>query len=296
MRLQIPATTANMGPGFDCIGMALSLYNYIDFEKLPQKGVCVLSTDGEGIEEADLTEKNLIYQAYVETLSAAKAPIYGIKMHFENHIPFSRGLGSSSAAIIGGVMVANVLLDNYFTPAELLGIALKFEGHPDNIAPALLGGVVLSGLAEGSVFTQKIMPPKNLHCSVVIPDYPLSTAKAREVLPKELAMADAVFNVGRMGLLVHALHTNNIDLLAFAMQDKLHQPYRRELIVGMDEIEQAAQKLGAKSVVISGAGPSLLVVSDKAIDFSSLADILTYKGTSGRVLHLQPVTDGAALV
>ena len=296
MRLQIPATTANMGPGFDCIGMALSLYNYIDFEPLPEEHAFLLSAEGEGSEEVSLSEDNLIYQVYVQTLSAAHAPIYGIKMHFENHIPFSRGLGSSSAAIIGGAMVANHMLGGRLSNDELLKIALEFEGHPDNIAPALLGGVVLSGLTEQGVFTEKIAPPAHLHCAVLIPDYPLSTAKAREVLPKALSMADAVFNVGRMGLLVHALHTDDIDLLALAMQDKLHQPYRQELICAMAQIEQAALALGAKSVAISGAGPTLLIVSDQEADFTPLADILKQQGASGRVLNLRPVSYGAALV
>lgn len=296
MRLQIPATTANMGPGFDCIGMALSLYNYIDFEPLPEENAFLLSAEGEGSEEVSLSEDNLIYQVYVKTLSAAHAPIYGIKMHFENHIPFSRGLGSSSAAIIGGAAVANLMMGNRLSNEELLKIALEFEGHPDNIAPALLGGVVLSGLTEQGVFTEKIAPPAHLHCAVLIPDYPLSTAKAREVLPQALPMADAVFNVGRMGLLVHALHTDNMDLLALAMQDKLHQPYRQELICAMPEIERAALALGAKSVVISGAGPTLLIVSDQVVDFTPLAEILKQRGTSGHVLSLQPVLNGAVLV
>lgn len=296
MRLQIPATTANMGPGFDCIGMALSLYNYIDFEPLPEEHAVLLSAEGEGSEEVSLSEDNLIYQVYVKTLSAVQAPIYGIKMHFENHIPFSRGLGSSSAAIIGGAVIANHMMNNLLSNEALLQIALEFEGHPDNIAPALLGGVVLSGLSEQGIFTEKIAPPAHLHCSVLIPDYPLATSKAREVLPQSLPMADAVFNVGRMGLLVHALHTDNIALLGLAMQDKLHQPYRRELICAMTEIKHLALQLGAKSVVISGAGPTLLIISDRYIDFSPLTEVLKQQGTSGRVLSLQPVLNGAALV
>ncbi len=296
MRLQIPATTANMGPGFDCIGMALSLYNYIDFEPLLEEHAFMLSAEGEGSEEVSLSEDNLIYQVYFKTLSAAGAPIYGIKMHFENHIPFSRGLGSSSAAIIGGAVIANSMMNNRLSNEELLQIALEFEGHPDNIAPALLGGVILSGLTEQGVFTEKIAPPAHLYCSVLIPDYPLATSQAREVLPQTLPMADAVFNVGRMGLLVHALHTDNIPLLGMAMQDKLHQPYRRELICAMPEIERLALQLGATSVVISGAGPTLLIISDRCIDFSPLTEVLKQQGTSGRVLSLQPVLNGAALV
>ena len=296
MRLRIPATTANMGPGFDCIGMALSLYNYIDFEPLDQEGSLLLTAEGAGAEEVSLSADNLIYQVYAKTLQSAGEPLYGIRMHFENHIPFSRGLGSSSAAIIGGAVVANHLMGNRLSAEALLNVALGFEGHPDNIAPALLGGVVLSGLSEAGVFARRIKPPEALHCAVLIPDYPLATAQAREVLPQTVPLADAVFNVGRMGLLVNALHTGNLDDLALAMQDRLHQPYRRELICAMTEIEQAAKAMGAKNVVISGAGPTLLIVSDALLDFAPLAEILSAHGESGRVLALAPVDEGAALV
>ncbi|MBO5366422.1 MAG: homoserine kinase [Peptococcaceae bacterium] len=295
-RIRIPATTANMGPGFDCIGMAFDMYNYIDFEPTGVDGYCELTSDGDA-GHIDLSKDNLIYKAYAAVFQYLQKPVMGIKMHFENNVPYSRGLGSSSAALIGGVKVANEVLGNPLSDTELLNVALQFEGHPDNIAPALLGGVVISGLDEnGDVFYSKITPPENLHCTVIIPDYPLATKKARAVLPQQFSMQDAVYNVGRMAMLIDAMHTGKLEQLALAMNDKLHQPYRMPLIKGMDEIVPAAKALGALNVTISGAGPTILIVSDGKKDFSSLQDILTKHGVTARITALQPVNEGAALV
>lgn len=295
-RVRIPATTANMGPGFDCIGMAFDLYNYIDFAKTGIEGECVLTAEGAA-GSIDLSKENLIYKAYVAVFSFLEKPVTGIKMHFENNIPYSRGLGSSSAALIGGVKVANEVLGNPLSDVELLKIALQFEGHPDNIAPALLGGIVISGLCDdGEVFYRQIVPPANLDCTVIIPDYPLATQKAREVLPKQLSMQDAVFNIGRMALLVDALHTGDLQQLALAMEDRLHQPYRMSLITGMEELIPAAKALGALNVTISGAGPTILMVSEGEKDFSSLQTLLKDKGVNARIVALHPVDEGAAII
>lgn len=295
-RMRIPATTANMGPGFDCVGMAFDLYNYIDFALVDREGYCELTSSGTA-GHIDLSKDNLIYKAYKAVFDYLHKPVAGIKMHFENNVPYSRGLGSSSAALIGGVKVANEVLGNPLTEKELLNIALQFEGHPDNIAPALLGGVVISGLDEdGEVFYSKITPPANLYCTVVIPDYPLATRKAREVLPKDVSMKDAVYNTGRIAMLVDAMHTGKLEQLALAMNDKLHQPYRMSLIKGMDEIIPAAKSLGALNVTISGAGPTILIVSDGEKDFSALQEILKKHDVTADIVKLHPVNEGAALI
>lgn len=295
-RMRIPATTANMGPGFDCIGMAFALYNYIDFEPADAQGYCELTAGGDA-GDIDLSKENLIYKAYAAVFDYLHKPVMGIRMHFENHVPYSRGLGSSSAALIGGVKVANEVLGNPLCEEELLKIALPFEGHPDNLAPALLGGIVISGLEEdGSVFYSKITPPENLFCTVIIPDYPLATKKSREVLPSTFSMQDAVYNVGRMAMLIDAMHTGKLEQLTLAMNDKLHQPYRMTLIKGMEEIIPAAKALGALNVTISGAGPTILIVSDGEKDFSSLQEILNKHGVTGKITALSPSKEGATLV
>ena len=295
-RMRIPATTANMGPGFDCIGMAFDMYNYIDFEPVDAEDYCELTSGGDA-GHIDLSKDNLIYQAYAAVFAYLKKPVMGIKMHFENNVPYSRGLGSSSAALIGGVKVANEVLGNPLSDTELLNVALQFEGHPYNIAPSLLGGVLISGLDEnGDVFYSKITPPANLYCTVIIPDYPLATKKAREVLPQQFSMKDAVYNVGRMAMLIDAMHTGNLEQLSLAMNDKLHQPYRMSLIKGMDEIIPAAKALGALNVTISGAGPTILIVSDGEKDFTSLQEILSKYDVTAKITALHPVNEGAAIV
>ena len=296
MKLRVPATTANMGPGFDCLGMAFDFYNYIEFEEYGLPGTCVLTSEGEA-GKIDLSKNNLIYKAYAKTFEYLGEEVKGVKMHFENNIPYSRGLGSSSAAIIGGVKVANTLLGDRLTDEEMLNIALEFEGHPDNIAPALLGGIVISGLLEdGKVFYRKIKVPQNLHCTLIIPNYPLATKKAREVLPKQFSMAEAVHNIGRTALLIDALHTGDLKQLSLAMDDCLHQPYRKTLIKGMEEIIPAAKALGALNVTISGAGPTILVVSDAPHDYSSLQDILSKEGVQAKIVDLRPTNEGAVVV
>ncbi len=294
MRVKIPATTANIGPGFDCLGMALSLYNTIEFEQLPENGIYQLSAQGESADEVSLNEDNLVYQVYKQTLLAAHAPVYGVKMHFDNQIPFARGLGSSSAAIIGGAMVANTFLNGRLSNEEILSIAMTFEGHPDNIAPALLGGAVLSGIRDdNTIFYQKITPPKSLHCTLIVPDYPLETAKAREVLPKTVSMSDAVYNISRTALLIDGLHRGDVAQIAQAMTDKLHQPYREPLIKGMKTISQKAAEAGALATVISGAGPTLLLVSDYELPAEKIAPVLQQLAINGRILSLKPSLVGA---
>jgi len=294
--MRIPATTANLGPGFDCIGMAFDLYNYIDFEPTTQPDYCELTASGKA-GSIDLSRENLIYRAYRAVFTHLQQPVMGIRMHFENNVPYSRGLGSSSAALIGGVMVANDVLGNPLDAHALLKIALQFEGHPDNIAPALLGGIVISGLDDdGEVFYSKITPPANLHCTVIIPDYPLATQRAREVLPQTVPLRDAVYNVGRMALLVDALHTGNLEQLSLAMGDRLHQPYRMPLIIGMEALIPQAKALGALHVAISGAGPTILLVSGDACDFSPLRAVLQEYGVTAEILALHPVQTGAAII
>lgn len=296
MKVSVPATTANMGPGFDCLGMALSLYNTVEFEQLPQLGQCVLSASGEGVDEVELDEHNLIYKVYKRTLEYKNAPIYGIKMHFDNQIPFARGLGSSSAAIVSGAVIANYFLQNSLTPQELLNICLEFEGHPDNLAPALLGGVVISGFDdEGKIFFQKITPPNNMVCLAIVPDYQLSTTKARNVLPKAVAMSDAVYNISRTALLVDALHRGDLEQIALAMRDKLHQPYRQSLIEGMDDIRETAALLGAKATVISGSGPTLLALFDHEVDGEAIVQLMAERKVAVRLLSLRPEKKGAVV-
>ncbi|RMG93903.1 MAG: homoserine kinase [Chloroflexi bacterium] len=254
----VPATTANLGPGFDCLGLALGLYNQITVitSDVPAARLEVLVT-GEGQGQIPTDEANLVIRA-METLFArvGKRPFLQ-QLRQTNHIPVSSGLGSSAAATLAGLLAANALLANPLSQADILQLATQMEGHPDNVAPALYGGLTLALTTKQGVQVTRL-PISPMQVVVVLPDFSLSTAAARAALPTHVPLADAVFNVGRMGLLVHALQAGDYDALAEAMQDRLHQPYRLPLIPGTTEAFQAARRAGAAGVALSGAGPSLV--------------------------------------
>jgi len=295
MLLRVPATSANLGPGFDCIGMALNLYNYIDFEMMDQFNVVEIDIQGEGKKQLSQDNSNLVYQAYSRVFSYLNKPVPGIKLVLKNNIPLARGLGSSSAAIVGGLLVANHVLNNKLSLDQLLDLAVDFEGHPDNVAPALLGGIVLCSLNQQKVLYQKISPPQGLYCSILIPNYELSTKKAREILPQNVPLGDAIFNIGRLGFLISALHTENLELFKFALEDKLHQPFRNKLIPGISEIISESKKLKTLGVAISGAGPSLIIFHRKNEheSLSVLLEIMAKYKIDAKILNLKPISEGA---
>lgn len=298
MLLRIPATSANLGPGFDCIGMALDLYNYIDFEAVDSPGALSIEICGEGQHSLSKDETNLVYQAFSRVFAGRREPIPGIKFKLINNIPLARGLGSSSAAIIGGILAANFLLAEKLSIEEMLDIALEFEGHPDNIAPALLGGIVLCTANNQGFHYLKMNPPEGLFCTVLIPDYELSTKKARDILPGTVPLKDAVFNIGKMGLLINAINTGNLDLLKEAIDDKLHQPYRCSLIPGLNDLFILAKDSKVLGLAISGAGPSIIIFhkNDDLDEVMLFQNYLLEKGISSRLINLKPVAEGAQLV
>lgn len=293
MILKIPATSANLGPGFDCIGMALDLYNFVEFHEL-NEGMLEIIVEKEGSTELPTDHNNLLFKAYKSVFEYLNKPVMGIHLKLINNIPLSRGLGSSAAAVVGGVLVANKILGEPLTKEELLKLAVKIEGHPDNVAPALFGGIVLSGSNGDQVFYRKISPGVMLKCSVLIPDFHLSTKKARSVLPKMISLQDAIFNVGRMGLLVDALHSENYEMLNIAIEDKLHQPYRSKLIPGLDDIFKLAKELNLLGVSISGAGPTVIVFhkdgdQDKV---KKLQEVFKNYNIDSNLVHLNPIEQG----
>ncbi len=260
VRVRVPASTANLGPGFDALGMALALYNEIEVE-LAGTGL-QLEIEGEGAERLQaLRERNLVARSVAETLERLGVRTDGFRIRMLNRIPLSRGLGSSSAAALGGVAAAAALAGTVLGPEEMLDLALPFEGHPDNITPALLGGLTVSTLVEGKVRCVKFPVPEALQAIAVIPEFHLSTAKARRALPSTVPRADAVFNVGRVALFLAAMHAGRLDLLREAAQDRLHQPYRAALVPGMAEVLAEGERAGALACFLSGAGPTLLALT-----------------------------------
>lgn len=271
--VKVPATTANLGPGFDCMGMALPLYNTITIEEtvLPGTGIEInVLSDGDTIDPLSLEhiptdEDSIVYKA-VELLynSIGQTPSE-LKINIQSNIPVARGLGSSSSVIVGALIAANELLGRPADEVALLSIASEIEGHPDNITPAIVGGIVIcSQEDDGSVIYRKLDWPSDWKLTVCVPDFELSTDIARSVLPKEVPMKDAIFNAKRLGMFVQAVNTQDTELMKLALQDRLHQPYRMKLIPGLDKIMDNLKHFdNVLGCVISGAGSSILIISEK---------------------------------
>jgi len=264
----VPATTANLGPGFDCIGAALSLYNRFQFSRLEPSATEKLKITVTGKEAAKVKtdDSNLAYQAFLKLYDRLNQSPPPVAIHIDMQVPLARGLGSSATAIVGGLVGANELAGKPLSQVEVMQLAIELEGHPDNVVPALLGGCRLaaSNTPSGSWEICDIPWHPNIVPVVAIPDFELSTAEARKVLPADYSKADAIFNAAHLGLLVRALETGNENWLRCALQDKIHQPYRQSLIKGYEGVQQAALNAGAYEMVISGAGPTLLALTDVA--------------------------------
>ena len=258
-KILVPATTANLGPGFDCLGMALSLYNEVELTAASASSHAPLEIgiDGEGASELPCDASNLIVQAAQRVFDRVGHQPRELQLRSINRIPLMSGLGSSSAAIVGGLVAANELTGNPLSRDELLALAIEIEGHPDNVAPALLGGLVIVASDERGPIVDKVEVPE-MRVVVATPDLRVSTDDARHILPQTISRADAIFNLGRAALVVQALARGDFDLLGRAMDDRLHQPYRRHLITGYDDVIGAAKSAGAAAVAISGSGPSLI--------------------------------------
>nr|WP_207735580.1 homoserine kinase [Anaerotruncus rubiinfantis] len=282
VKIRIPATSANIGPGFDSIGLAVDLYNYITMEEY--NGVVIESLDRAPV-PAD--ETNLVYSTAKHLYELCGVPFRGLKIGQINNIPFARGLGSSSACVIGGLKGANKLMGNPVSDAELINIAAGIEGHPDNSTPALCGGLVTAVFEAGRVHYVKQEIRGELHFVAVIPDFELKTSKARAVLPDRIDRRDGVFNLSRAALMSVSLYSGNYQNLRIAADDRLHQPYRMGLIPGFEPVMEACYDLGAYAVYLSGAGPTLMAIVDaKLSDFGDcVARRLPSLGLGGWQVH-----------
>ncbi len=254
--IQAPATTANLGPGFDCLGLALELWNKTTFT-IEGSGHKV-KIRGEGNELLPQDSRNLILRSALRLYQVAGAPLpQGLSIQCENNIPLGSGLGSSAAAIVTGLVGANRLLDEALSSDEILRLAVSIEGHPDNVASALSGGLTLVAMAgEGVIARHFQVAP--LVLALAVPAIHLPTSVSRAALPRQVPLSDAVFNLGRTAFVIEALRTGDLTLLSKVMDDRLHQPYRMKLIPGIEDTFNAARKSGAAAVALSGAGPSVI--------------------------------------
>ncbi|WP_026889316.1 homoserine kinase [Clostridium beijerinckii] len=293
IRVRVPATSANMGPGFDTLGIALNLYNDFGFMEIE---------DGlkfNGMPEEFCNEENIIYKAMKYCFDKAGYKIKGLEIsEIKQDVPVSRGLGSSSTCIVGGLVGANEILGKKFSEEELLEMAVEIEGHPDNVAPALLGGMVVAIVNENKTYYDKIDVKNGVKFISIIPDFRLSTEEARKVLPKEISLKDGVYNVSRAALMVACFSSGKYELLKYACKDAFHQNYRSKLIPGFEEVYNKSYELGALACYLSGAGPTIMaIIDEKDKRFSNkLKEFLQIKGLEWNILELSLDNAGATII
>lgn len=263
VEVRVPATSANMGPGFDCLGIAVNMYNKFIVEEI-EEGLIF-----EGCDDKFKNEDNLIYRAMKKCFEKIGYKPTGLKIKIESEIPVSRGLGSSAACVIGGVVCANELAGRVLNNQQLLDLAVEVEGHPDNINPAFCGGMTVS-ISEGEeVVYNKVNIKQGIKFCALIPNFTLSTEKARAVLPKNVDYKQGIYNIGRTALLISALNNGDFHLLKFACKDKLHEDYRAQLIENFYTVKEQCEKLNCLGVFLSGAGPTIMVMlKEEDNDFS----------------------------
>ena len=291
MKVLVPASSANLGPGFDCFGVAWRLYNELEF--IPGGDGLMITGCDEKYRGAD----NLAYRAYCSVLERAGLKPEPLRINFlRSDIPISRGLGSSSALLVGGVIAANALHSLGMDRDELFSLATALEGHPDNVAPALLGGLTVSIMADGQAIAVPCPVSERIYVCALVPDFELSTHRARAVLPQSVPFADAVFNVSRAAATLRALETGDCGLLSIALDDRLHQPYRQELIAEYAPVRALALSCGAAAVCISGAGPTILCLHAQADFAARMTQAVSALHHNWRVLPLRVDPQGARVL
>lgn len=294
--ISVPATSANLGPGYDCLGLALDLRQRVTFTTRHEPGLRITAV-GEDAQFVPKDENNLIYQSMRLVFQRTGGEPSGLHIHQENDIPIASGLGSSSSAVLAGMFGANEIAGSPLTREQLLQMATDLEGHPDNVAPAVYGGLVLGVQStDGLLVEQFAVPP--MEVVVVLPDFELLTETARAALPAQVSLADAIHNSSRLGLLIHALQTAEYDRLSVAMQDRLHQPYRIPIITGMADAMQAAREAGAAGVALSGAGPSLIAFAADGYERigSAAANAFRKAGINSRQWRLSVDNNGTLIL
>jgi len=300
IKVKSPATTANLGPGFDCLGMAVDIWNFLEVEWCTNKLLQETSIEvyGEGSDELATDTSNLVYQAIKFLFLEAGHQLPPLRLRCENNIPLSRGLGSSAAAISSGLVAANFMVGNLFEPNELLEMAATVEGHPDNVAAAILGNLQLVIGEDNHLYTVSIRPPDDLRLVIFVPDVRISTDDARRVLPSVVSINDAVYNASRVGLLVAGMLTDHVEYFRHSVQDKLHQPYREPLFPAMKVIFKAAEDAGALGVFLSGSGSTIMALTkgrEMTVAYE-MGEAARQTGVVGELRITKPAYEGTLVI
>lgn len=294
--VRAPASSANLGPGFDSLGLSVPMFTTLRVTPQDNTEVVPMGTELEGT-PAD--ESNYVFKAMLLPARRVGRELPPARIEIETEVPLARGLGSSAAALVAGIVAGNALLGRPLSDEEVLDVAAREEGHPDNVAPALFGGIVVATLDKLGTHYIRLDPPANLGVTVLIPDFELSTSKARAVLPKEYSRADAVHALSHSALLAAALSVGRLDLLRHAMQDYIHQIWRAPLVPGLSDILEDAHKYGALGAALSGAGPTVLCFHDTREDtgrlHAYLHGVMGKNGLTGRVMDFPIDTQGTVI-
>jgi len=296
VKVRVPASTTNLGPGFDCLGLALKLYNVVEMEKI-EGNELIIEIRGEGEDELTRDEKNIIFPAAKSVFDRVGEDFSGLRIREVNSIPICKGLGSSGAALLAVTIAANALLEAGLTESEILNLAAQLDGHPDNVAASLFGGLVVVSPDKGELKWLKLDIPEGLKVVLTIPEMEVLTENARSILPKNVSFSDAVFSLSRAAILTSSLIKGKWDYLSLATEDKLHQPYRKSFIPGMEEVFKSAKKAGAKGVFLSGAGSGIAAFADereKEIG-EAMQKAFLRKGLKSKVMILEIDTEGASI-
>ncbi|MFQ5676962.1 MAG: homoserine kinase [bacterium] len=259
VKVRVPASTSNLGSGFDTFGLALQLYLTVEIDTISQG--LEIHASGEGAADIPSDERNLVFSAIKKISQISKKRLPGLKIYSINEIPLLRGLGSSGAAIAAGLVAGKHLFGLSVSIDELLSIGTGMDGHPDNVSASLNGGLVINATDKGAVITKKVPVDEKLRCVFMVPDNAISTKTARQILPEKILLADAIYNVQRSALLVQAILERDYGNLKTAMQDRLHHPYRKHLIRWYDEFEKCGYENGALGISISGSGSAILGIT-----------------------------------
>jgi homoserine kinase len=294
--VRTPASSANLGPGFDSLGLSVPLYTTLTVTPGERTEVVPLGPELEG---TPASEDNYVYRAMRLVARRTGQPLPPARVEIRTEVPLARGLGSSAAALVAGIVAANRLLGGPLDDHAVLDVAAREEGHPDNVAPALFGGIVVATLDKLGTHYVRLDPPEHLGITVLVPDFELSTSKARAVLPREYSRADTIHALSHAALLAAALAQGRLDLLQHAMQDYIHQVWRAPLVPGLSDILDDAHKHGALGAALSGAGPTVLCFHDRrgatAPLHAYLMGVMKKNGLTGRVLDLPIDTHGTLI-
>jgi homoserine kinase len=293
--LRVPASSANLGPGFDALGLALGVYLTCRFRRSRE---LIISAAGRDASQISVGRDNLIWQTAVTVARNHGASMPPIELEIHNDIPLGKGMGSSAAALTAGVVIADQLLDLRWKPLRILDEAARLEGHPDNVAPCTLGSIVASAIDSGGVTRAvRLDLPQHFGLGVVVPDFDLPTSKARSVLPDSYSRADAVFNVQRAALLIAALAAGSTTAFPAALEDRFHQPYREALVPGLRDILKLRAP-GLLGCALSGAGPSILVFYERGYEnvCDLVRQIFRLNGHESETLHANIAPCGYELI